>query len=96
MPDITAWDPSIVAQIWMYIIAAFIIGIVLGFLLYKHWFKRKIDKHREDLQKYKRLEQDYEKLQNDIKNSKEYWYYMRQKETDNSDLLKEASDKLMQ
>ena len=94
MPDVTAWDPSVVLQCWIYIIAAFIIGILIGFLLYKVWYKREINKHTDELKKYNQLEQDYLKLQSDIKESKEYWIYMQQKEHDNSDFFENAADKL--
>ena len=94
MPDVTGWDPAVVAQIWIYIVAAFVIGVVLGFLLHKVWFKREIDNHKERLQKLSQIEQDYLKLQNDIKESKEYWIYMQQKDCDNSDFLENAAEKL--
>ena len=94
MPDITGWDPSIVAQAWMYIFAAFVIGIVLGFFLYKFWFKREIGKHEDDLQKLEQLEKDYLRLQQDIKESKEYWIYMQKKNRGESDVYNDAANKL--
>ena len=94
MLDFTGLDPSIVAQFWIYFIASFIIGAIIGVLCYKVFNKRSYEiftcekeafsrtkaEYEKKIIDYENLIKEHETLKDELKKNKEYWLYVQQKE----------------
>lgn len=92
MPDFTNLDPAIVASFWIYFVASFVIGIIVGGIAVKVFFhreKRIFKKEKEGyLEQLDQLEEtkrelaekkaELDKLKKEMVNNPLYWRSKKQ------------------
>lgn len=63
MPDFTNLDPSLIASYWIYFIASFIVGVVLGALASRLFFHREKSAIEQEKKNYEDRLKELEKVE---------------------------------